>query len=402
STTIDNCDATGGDSTGGNGDGGRAYGGGIYSKFAATFTDSVISNCSATGGAGNGSGSGRGGRGGGMEGLGAVTSIDTTWQGNAATGVDDSAYGGAISFAPSGTQQLTVTRSVLSGNTAASTNGEALGAAISCGGVIEIRESTISSSTATSGAGGADTIHHENSSTFLIERSTISGNAGGMTIVGSSSATIVNSTISGNSDPNGGGGITTDTSSLSLTFCTITLNNGGQAGGVFVSSGVVTMIGTILAGNTGPSAAATDFLVSSGTLSDGGGNLVGIDDVSNFTNGATQTGSTSGGLLNPMLGALMDNGGLTYTHAPQSGSPAIDNGGSTAVPSTDQRNAPRNVGAADAGAYEFGATVPSGQGSAGGEGDSRCSVSATGGNIWLLLLAISGMIVLVLMRRRYA
>ncbi|MEZ5992945.1 MAG: choice-of-anchor Q domain-containing protein [Planctomycetota bacterium] len=401
STTIDNCDATGGDSTGGNGDGGRAFGGGIFAKFAATLTDSVVSNCSAAGGAGNGSGFGRGGRGGGIYGEGTITSLDTTWQSNSATGIDDSAFGGAINFAPSSTQQLTITRSVLTGNSATSTNAEALGAAINCGGVIEVKESTISGSTATSGSGGADTFHHENSSTLLIERSTISGNTGGLTIVSSSSASIINSTISGNTEPNGGGGITADSASVSVTFCTITLNNGGNAGGINVGSGIVTLIGTILAANTGPSAATADFLVSGGTLADGGGNFVGIDDASNFTNMATQAGS-SGTPLNPMLGALADNGGLTFTHALLTGSSAIDMGGSTAVPSVDQRNAPRTVGSADAGAYEFGASVPSGQGSAGGEGDSRCTVSASGGNIWLMLLALMALAGLATRLRRAA
>ena len=62
----------------------------------------------------------------------------------------------------------------------------------------------------------------------------------------------------------------------------------------------------------------------------------------------------------PLLGPLQDNGGPTFTHALQFGSPAIDKGnpatpgsGGTACEATDQRGAPRPAGAAcDIGAYE--------------------------------------------------
>jgi hypothetical protein len=66
----------------------------------------------------------------------------------------------------------------------------------------------------------------------------------------------------------------------------------------------------------------------------------------------------------------------------------------------DQRNAPRTVGNADAGAYEYGATVPSGQGNAGGEGDSRCTVSTDAGMGWLILLGLLAALGVILRLRR--
>ena len=54
---------------------------------------------------------------------------------------------------------------------------------------------------------------------------------------------------------------------------------------------------------------------------------------------------------NPLLGPLQDNGGATWTHAPQLGSPAIDAGG--ACQDSDQRGHSRPVGrACDIGAVE--------------------------------------------------
>lgn len=387
STTIDNCDASGGDSTGGNGNGGAASGGGIYAKFAATFTDSVVKNCDAAPGAANGTGVNIAALGGGIYGEGAITSIDTTWTLNTVTSNLEAA-GGAIYFVPTSTQQLTVTRSVFTANeaTGIGTNRNALGAAICSFGIVEMRETEISGSVATqTGTGLGNTVYHEASATFLVERCTVASNSGAaFHIELSSSATIINSTISFNSDATEAGAVNCNGASLALTFCTLTLNSGASTGGIQAQTGLITVIGSIIAQNTGPTAATADYATGGGTIADGGGNLIGVEDASVFSNAGTQTGS-SAAPLNAMLGALADNGGLTRTHALLTGSPAIDMGGATAVPATDQRNAPRNVGAADAGAYEFGAVVPSGQGTGGGEGDSRCSVSGSAGLGWLLL-----------------
>jgi hypothetical protein len=222
-----------------------------------------------------------------------------------------------------------------------------------------------------------------------MERTTVAGNTGqALQIESSSTADIVNSTISGNTAGTNAGGVTTVGAAVDITFSTITLNSGATGGGIATAgSGTITVTGSIVAANTGGSAADADYQLSGGSIFDAGGNVIGVEDGSTFTNGGTQTGNSTTP-LDPMLNALADNGGLTRTHALQSGGPAIDMGGSTGVPSTDQRNAPRNVGAADAGAYEFGATVPSGQGNAGGEGDSRCTVSADAGMGWLMLLGL--------------
>ncbi len=172
------------------------------------------------------------------------------------------------------------------------------------------------------------------------------------------SATIINSTISGNSANGDGGGIyfysyyTNATGTL--TNCTIADNESFDAGGgIFNGQGTLNVRNTIIARNDAVS--GKDF---SGTLTSQGYNLIGN------TSGTTITGTTTGNQLNvnPMLGTLQDNGGPNRTCALLSGSPAIDAGNSGGS-ITDQRGMARPVDSptvpnasggdgSDVGAYE--------------------------------------------------
>jgi hypothetical protein len=77
-----------------------------------------------------------------------------------------------------------------------------------------------------------------------------------------------------------------------------------------------------------------------GQFVDGGANLIGAG-------GSCAFGSTA----DPLLGPLADNGGPTWTHLPQAGSPAIDGGGTCT--GVDQRGVTRPQGiACDIGAVE--------------------------------------------------
>ena len=99
----------------------------------------------------------------------------------------------------------------------------------------------------------------------------------------------------------------------------------------------------------------------------------------------------------PLLGALLNNGGLTETCALDQESPAIDAGlfagskvsGNVTVPLTDQRGTRRPKGAGvDIGAYEYyDEDTPAVPG--GGGGGSGCRVSSRGAELLLLLFPIS-------------
>ena len=144
--------------------------------------------------------------------------------------------------------------------------------------------------------------------------------------------TIINSTITGNTATGGGGGIR-NRQTLTLINATVALNladsdnNGsGGGGGILNDSGAVTNAqNTIIADNFDNAVSLHDF---SGTLASLGYNLI------ENTTGTTITGITTGNILgmDPMLGALADNGGATKTHALLLGSPAIDKGSAVTVP----------------------------------------------------------------------
>jgi hypothetical protein len=90
-----------------------------------------------------------------------------------------------------------------------------------------------------------------------------------------------------------------------------------------------------------------------------GHNLIGA---TNGSSGFTADGDLVGSAaspLDPLVGPLTDNGGLTMTMALLPGSPAIDAGSNLGAPATDQRSFVRPYGAAvDIGAYEYGALHP--------------------------------------------
>ena len=157
----------------------------------------------------------------------------------------------------------------------------------------------------------------------------------------------MNTTVSGNYAFQGGG-IWGD--NILATNCTITGNvsEGGRSGGV---AGSGAFMNCIVAGNTAQSGADFD-----GRLISLGYNL--IQD----TNGTVVEGNTTGTLygIDPRLGPLQNNGGLTPTHALLPDSPAIDAGSLMGFPLSDQRGVSRpwNSGAgcgnirSDIGAYE--------------------------------------------------
>ena len=167
------------------------------------------------------------------------------------------------------------------------------------------------------------------------------------------------STFTGNSATyDGGGGGIWNQGTATVTNCTID-GNAGQDGGICnATTSTLTLDNTIVAGNSGPDIVGSVQPTSKNNLiGDGTGitNLTELDP-SNLV-------GTTADPLNPMLGPLANNGGPTQTMALLPGSPAID-AGSVALAvdasgnslTTDQRGAgfPRIMGGTvDIGAYEF-------------------------------------------------
>jgi predicted outer membrane repeat protein len=166
-----------------------------------------------------------------------------------------------------------------------------------------------------------------------------------------------NSTITGNTSSEDGGGIEND-SSLGATLYNVTVyqNVAGGTGGSLknlFSDSAVTIANSIFAGGTG--GGVSDDISNDGSIVSGDYNIV-----QTAPTGKPLSGGTANNLnADPQLAALADNGGPTPTNADAAGGP-----GTGHIPFnlclandiiTDQRGYPRNAtnnGYCDVGAYE--------------------------------------------------
>jgi predicted outer membrane repeat protein len=254
--------------------------------------------------------------------------------------VDNSSngYGGAI--AGYEMLSLTVTNSSFSGNSATLGGGALyfnrpnsdLGR-----GYLDIANSTFSDNSA-SGMGGAVLAEGEVS----ISQSTFTGNEAG----GQGGAVYL------------WHGTPSFTNALTIENSTIVGNVGYPSGGVSVSYATeLTLVNTILSGNSSLFDTGDDDLVTASTDGESGGaaTVVSIDHsivgVASVDVAAAGTGNIISS--DPMLGALGANGGDTETMVPLAGSPAIDAGDSSVHEfDTDQRGGARVQGVIDIGAVE--------------------------------------------------
>ncbi|MCP5101021.1 MAG: VCBS repeat-containing protein, partial [Chloroflexi bacterium] len=170
-----------------------------------------------------------------------------------------------------------------------------------------------------------------------------------------------NSTLSGNSataglnlnNGEGGGAIHNGSGTagtLHLYSSTITNNSAvSRAGGIFnAMTSHVNMANTVIAGNFAPD--SSPDCLNSGALTSNGHNLIGNNDGCSFVPSTGDLIGTSASAIDAQFDALADNGGVTYTHILQDGSPAIDSGDPTgckdhsnAVLSIDQRGVNRHI-----------------------------------------------------------
>jgi hypothetical protein len=206
-------------------------------------------------------------------------------------------------------------------------------------GPIWIEDSVIAQNTG-EGSGSALNIGGEGSE-LHISRSAIVGNqsttGGTVILLGADTVgTMTNVTISGNA---GGAAVAlAGGSEIHMEYVTIA-NNEVQTGKISSYQALLTLHGVVLEGDgsncTGDGLGITSL----------GQNLV-SDDTCEGALGDIRTS-------NPMLGPLADNGGLTPTHLPLAGSPALDLGDGTGCPAVDQRGVTRPQGTAcDSGAVE--------------------------------------------------
>jgi hypothetical protein len=268
---------------------GYGLGGGLDNQGTATLNNSaVMSNTSDIG------------NGGGISNLGMLAVVSSTLSGNQA----DSG-GGILNLAT-----LIVVSSTISGNSAAA-----------AGGIENVGTATVMNS-----------MFSGNTATYL--------DGGGILNDGNGIMTLTNSTISGNSAGQRGGGIS-NTNMLTLTNVTLSGNSANAGGGLANYGGTVSLKNSIIANSPGGNNCTGGGIVSlSHNLSSD--NSCALNATGDMTN------------TNPLLGPLQDNGGPTPTHALLSGSPAINHADNIGCPATDQRGISRpQAGVCDIGAYEY-------------------------------------------------
>lgn len=291
-------------------------------------------------------------------------------------------HGGGIASSGS----LTVNDSVIAHNDAGDDGG---GIAVS-GGLLAVNNSSISDNAAADEIGGGI---HMNGGTATLVNTTVSGNVaalGGGIHVGGGMLTLLNSTVSNNNTDQdfqtvlGGGGILNDGGTVIISNSTVSNNSsiGSTGGGIYnfpFSAGTATVINSTLSGNNATFGGGI-FNAGSGTLhlqntiianSTVGGDCVNQGTLATNLTNLIEDGSCNPSITgDPLLEALANNGGPTETHALMPTSSAVDAGDNVVcaappINNLDQRGEPRPVDgngdglmACDIGAYEQQVTIP--------------------------------------------
>jgi len=236
-------------------------------------------------------------------------------------------------------------------------------------GTLALDSSTVSGNTAYWGGGLLNEYWHNTyPSSATLTNVTFSGNTahsgGGMYNSYYTSATLTNVTFSGNSAPLQGGGMYNDPgSSATLANVTFSGNTAYSGGGMYSWGGSSTLTNVTFSGNTGggmanraTSSTLKNTIVANNIPNDCAGSITSLGHNLIEAAACTIAGDTTGNIIgvDPLLGALADNGGPTQTHALLADSPAIDAGSPDCPPpATDQRGVARPQGpACDIGAFE--------------------------------------------------
>jgi CSLREA domain-containing protein len=324
--------------------------------------------------------------GGGIANDGELHATNCDISGNSANGEGGGFHNSAFFYPASDTDPdinpVTITNSTIANNQAGDSGG---GIFTVQGSKITLINSTISGNTASGFQAQGGGIYSE--AELEVRESTIADNkvtgfntSGGGMFLGSWPRLIVNTTISGNSADAFGGGLfislnpgsgnTMAMNNLTVTdnTCDLISDNNGDGGGIFHESGSVTIQNSIIAGNFDNSTGTQhpDCSSAAGGISSTGHNLVGAVDGCHWTNTSGDRTGTNLNPLDPKLGPLSDNGGDTPTHAPLTGSPALNTGnpavpggGGQACEARDQRRFLRLLQgpACDMGAFEVQVTA---------------------------------------------
>jgi hypothetical protein len=281
-----------------------------------------------------------------------TTDQPLTIEGNGATITQTCAASAVLSTA---SEDVTVRTTTITGGTSSGilSNGDVLiedsvvegnsgGGVTAYTGTATIVRSTLADNSGGAG-GGVGAIH------VVVEDSTLAGNdaSTGGGAWADQTATVVNSTVSGNTATVSGGGVYAGLNEIDLTYSTIVGNTSPLAANVQLDfSAMITSFATIIGE---PQGGGADCDIDIGATITSLGYNVTSDSSCGFDSGPGDLPDTDA-----QVGSLADNGGPTATRLPASGSPAIDRADCSVVAITaDQRGVSRPQGpACDSGSVE--------------------------------------------------
>ena len=203
---------------------------------------------------------------------------------------------------------VTVTNSSITGNRAYNSQG---GAIFAANGIVSITNSTFSGNRTHFGTGGAISTFAA-SADVIVVNSIVSGNSaahGGGIYASNGNVTLTNSSVSGNEARTGdGGGILARNGNVTLTNSTVSNNTAGNdGGGIHSGDGDVTL---------------TDSAVSGNYADSDGGGLTSDDGTVTLT-GSTISGNTASGIGG---GMYINSGDVLITNSTLSGNRADEGG----------------------------------------------------------------------------
>ena len=214
---------------------------------------------------------------------------------------------------------------------------------------VSINASTVSSNITSA----ANILNIRRNDTVSITNSTISDNTSRTELMRliDNFVTISNSTISNNTPTRSSATEVFSVNNTELTLINATVNNPPfetnfrlSNNGAYSGSTQVSLVNSIVA-----STSSNNCTIFNNTAS--------LDDITSDSNSIIEGGGcdTQARNIDPQLGPLADNGGLTLTHSLLSGSPAINTGDNATCEATDQRGETRQLSArnpCDVGAFE--------------------------------------------------
>lgn len=352
--TVENCTFTNNVSTqGGEFDGGGA----IYTKSESTVrvsTSRFSGNRASNGGAINNL-------------LSNLKVTDSVFVGNSSTRPAPSGGGAAIYVdgALNSSGKIVIRRSRMSNNISANHGG---GMFVQLYGIDKlvfsqniVARNTASGTQGGSGGGlfilgsGNGTIANIRQSTFSSNKA--SGLGAGLWLGTGINANLINNTIANNQavNPNSNGGqaggiAVLDNSPVTINNSTIVNNFASSFNGAIIGGNSVTLSNSIIANNR----AGNSFGVRNNcsSLMTNGGNNIEFPQRSNDSNDSNCAAGIQ--IVDPLLGAFVNNGGLTRTIALQPNSPAVNGGNNATCNPIDQRSIARpRGGICDIGAFEL-------------------------------------------------